>query len=131
MYSLSLQRDFQAEHYLIGGDWGPENEQHAHAYRVILILRGEALNDHGYLVDLVRVENELDGVVGEFEDRVLNDLTPFKGLNPSLEHFARIMAQRLDNQLDAPNVKQIEVQLWENEQAWASFQCDRPCASDW
>jgi hypothetical protein len=29
MYSLSLQRDFIASHYLVGGDWGPENDPHA------------------------------------------------------------------------------------------------------
>ncbi|MGA9531930.1 MAG: 6-carboxytetrahydropterin synthase [Anaerolineales bacterium] len=131
MYSISLQRDFQSEHFLIGGDWGPENELHAHTYRAILILRGDTLNEHGYLVDLVDVQDQLDNLIDAFEGRVLNNLPPFNNLNPSLEHFARIMARRLASQLDAPNVIQIEIQLWENELAWASFQCDLPCKSDW
>ncbi len=30
MYSVSVRRNFIAQHYLIGGDWGPENELHSH-----------------------------------------------------------------------------------------------------
>ena len=30
MYTLSVKRDFIARHYLIGGDWGPENFPNSH-----------------------------------------------------------------------------------------------------
>ena len=30
MYTVSVKRDFIARHFLIGGDWGRENEPHAH-----------------------------------------------------------------------------------------------------
>lgn len=130
MYSISLQREFQAVHYLIGGDWGPENDPHAHDYRVVLILRGETLNEHGYLVDLLDVEDQLDRLVGTFEGHTLNDLPPFDGLNPSIEHFSRIMATQLAGKLNSANVQQVEVQLWETDQAWAAYCCDLPCESD-
>jgi 6-pyruvoyltetrahydropterin/6-carboxytetrahydropterin synthase len=32
MYTVAVRRDFIAQHYLIGGDWGAENELHAHHY---------------------------------------------------------------------------------------------------
>ena len=38
MYQLALTRDFVAQHYLIGGDWGAENLKHSHAYKVEVLL---------------------------------------------------------------------------------------------
>jgi 6-pyruvoyltetrahydropterin/6-carboxytetrahydropterin synthase len=121
MYQLSLQRDFEARHYLIGGDWGVENVEHAHPYRIEWILEGAALDPHGYLVDLVEVESRLEAVLRAFGGRVLNDLPEFAGLNPSLENFARILALRLAGALDLNRVRSHTVRLWESPTAWASF----------
>ena len=33
MYTLAVKRDFIAQHFLVGGDWGEENENHAHQYK--------------------------------------------------------------------------------------------------
>ena len=59
MYTLAVKRDFVAQHYLIGGDWGAENEWHSHHYALELQLIGPELDAHGYLVDIVAVEREL------------------------------------------------------------------------
>ena len=40
MYQLAVTRDFVAQHYLIGGDWGAENSRHSHAYRIEVLLSG-------------------------------------------------------------------------------------------
>jgi len=121
MYRLSLQRDFEARHYLIGGDWGVENVEHAHPYRLEWILEGGALDEHGYLVDLVELEGALETTLRAFRGRVLNDLPEFAGLNPSLEAFARILATRLGAALDRARLTGHTVRLWESPAAWASF----------
>ncbi len=121
MYTLAVRRDFVAQHYLIGGDWGPENEKHSHHYAVELRLEGETLDQHGYLVDIVDVEARLDALVARYRDRTLNDLPEFKGLNPSIEHFSRILCQRLAEQIEAPNLSALSVTVWENDIAWASY----------
>lgn len=121
MYRLSLQRDFEARHYLIGGDWGVENVEHAHPYRVEWILEGPSLDEHGYLVDLVEIEEHLEAILRSYRARVLNDLPEFAGLNPSLEHFARILAGRLGAALVGKHLTVHLVRLWESETAWASF----------
>ena len=41
MYSVAVQRKFVAQHFLIGGDWGAENNKHSHAYAIELILTGD------------------------------------------------------------------------------------------
>ncbi len=124
MFALSLQRDFTARHHLIGGDWGPENLLHAHAYRLELRLEGPSLDEHGYLVDLVEVERLLDDQVARVRDRTLNDLPEFHGLNPSLEHFARILSEALAPALSGRRLAALEVRVWESEAAWASCRRD-------
>ncbi len=121
MYTVSVKRDFVAQHYLVGGDWGAENEWHSHHYVVELQLEGATLDRHGYLVDIVNIEAHLEGVVAAYRDQTLNDQPAFAGLNPSIEHFSRILAETLAGRIQAPNLAALTVQIWENEIAWSSY----------
>jgi len=121
MYTVAVKRDFIAQHYLVGGDWGTENERHSHHYIIEVQLLGESLDQHGYLVDIVDIEAQLEALVERYRDQTLNELPEFSGLNPSIEHFARILSQALAAHIKAPNLHTVTVQLWENEIAWASF----------
>ena len=88
MYTVAVQREFSARHMLIGGDWGPENESHAHHYVVEARLYGKKLDRHGFLLDICEVEARLDKLVEYFRDATLNELPEFQGLNPSLLHLS-------------------------------------------
>lgn len=127
MYTLAVARDFDAEHFLIGGDWGDENRPHSHNYRLEVRLEGKALNEHGYLLDIVEFEALLDEFVSYFRDHRLNDLPEFERLNPSLEHFARILCLKFTAALEMSPLYAVEVRLWEDEVAWASYRTKRPC----
>ena len=120
MYRLAVTRDFIAQHFLIGGDWGAENFKHSHAYRVEVLLRGTALNQHGYLADIVELERALTEIISRFSDHTLNDLEPFAGLNPSLERFAKVLYEELNARLAAKDLS-LAVKLWENERDWAAY----------
>ena len=121
MYTVAVERDYIAQHYLVGGDWGAENERHSHHYQVEVQLSGDTLDQHGYLVDIVDIEAHLGALVSRYRDQTLNDMPEFAGLNPSIEHFARILCQALAAHIKAPNIRAVTVQLWENEIAWASY----------
>ena len=121
MYSVSVRTDFIAQHFLIGGDWGPENQRNSHRYVLELTLDGPSLDQHGYLVDIVAVSSALSDIRSRYSDELLNELPEFEGLNPSLEHFARILCERLVRELAAPNLWAVSVRLWENETASASY----------
>jgi 6-pyruvoyltetrahydropterin/6-carboxytetrahydropterin synthase len=122
MYTLAVKRSFVAQHYLIGGDWGPENNWHSHHYQLELILEGETLDRHGYLVDIVDVERNLEAIVAYYRDKTLNDLPEFGGLNPSIEHFTRLVCSALADRLhDIHTLSAISVKIWENDIAWASY----------
>lgn len=126
MYTLAVRRSFVAQHFLIGGDWGAENFWHSHHYQLELQLQGPTLNQHGYLVDIVQVEEALNALVSRYRDKTLNDLPQFAGLNPSIEHFTRIAAQELAPQVYATNLTALTIKIWENEIAWASYQLALP-----
>jgi len=121
MYTLAVRRDFIARHFLIGGDWGLENSPNSHHYVLELQLEGTELDQHGYLVDIVDVEKNLDAVIGYYKEQMLNDKLEFKDLNPSLENFVRILATSLSDCIQAKNITTLRVKLWENENAWAAF----------
>jgi 6-pyruvoyltetrahydropterin/6-carboxytetrahydropterin synthase len=90
-----------------------------------LQLEGNELDQHGYLVDIVDVEKHLDEVVGMYKEQMLNDCEEFAGLNPSIEHFARILAISLNDRIKGDNITALKVVLWENESAWAAFRVGR------
>jgi 6-pyruvoyltetrahydropterin/6-carboxytetrahydropterin synthase len=120
MYTVAVKRNFIAQHYLIGGDWGPENRLHSHHYQIELQLHGSRLDQHGYLVDIVEIEKKLNETVARYLNQTLNEMPEFQGLNPSIEHFSRIFCQALAPGIP-PNIDAMTVQLWENEIAWASY----------
>jgi len=121
MYKVAVKRHFDAQHFLIGGDWGLENDLHYHHYQVELQLEGDTLDQQGYLVDIVDIEGHLDAIVNHYRDQILNEQPEFEGLNPSIEHFSRIFCLRLLDEIDRPNLSSITIKLWENEIAWASY----------
>lgn len=121
MYTVAVKRNFVAQHYLIGGDWGAENQWHSHHYAVEVQLHGNTLDQHGYLVDIVDIEANLEALVSYYRDKTLNDLPEFAGLNPSIEHFSRIFCQQIVARIQAETLTAVTIKLWENEIAWASF----------
>ena len=121
MYTLCVGRAFEARHYLVGGDWGPENDPHVHAYRVEVRLQTDELDRHGYIVDLEKLEALVDRCVARYHHRTLNDLAEFDGHNPSIEHFSRCFFDRLVAGLQPHRFSAIEVRIWENTDAWASY----------
>jgi 6-pyruvoyltetrahydropterin/6-carboxytetrahydropterin synthase len=125
MYTLAVRRDFIARHFLIGGDWGPENNPNSHHYLLELQLSGDSLDEHGYLVDIVEVERHLAEIVGYYSEQMLNDLPEFADINPSIEHFSRILCSAFDERLKADNIDKLKVVLWENEKAWVSYKIKR------
>ncbi len=119
-YSLGVRDDFVAQHYLVGGDFGKENEKHSHHYVVEVIVEGDELDEHGFVVDIVRLKAILNDSVDRYRDRTLNDCPELEGLNPGCEVFSRVLAERFRDALGDTLPGALTVKLWEDESAWAS-----------
>jgi 6-pyruvoyltetrahydropterin/6-carboxytetrahydropterin synthase len=124
MYRIATQRDFIAQHYLMGGDYGRENDLHSHHWVLEVEVEGEELSREGYLVDLPDLDENLDQRVAYFEEQVLNDLPEFEGLNPSPERFARILAEMLDQEIQSDVAQFVSVRLWQDESTWTSYRME-------
>lgn len=124
MYSVAVKRDFIANHFLTGADWGSENKIHAHHYVVELRLEGPGLDRHGYLLDICEIETALDTLVDQYRDKTLNQLPAFEERNPSLEHFARIICHAISKSIQPQGLKAMTVKIWENDLAWAAYRKD-------
>lgn len=119
-YELTVTREFIAQHYLTVPDPGPEGEINSHHFTVELRFAGPELGAYGYLVDIDAVEAILDNLEDRYGDALLNDLPEFEGLNPSIEHFARLFGDRVAAALDDPTPTSLTVRIWEDDVSWAS-----------
>ena len=122
MYILAVKKDFIARHFLIGGDWGMENQEHSHHYQLEVQIEGKDLDKHGYLVDIVTVKSYLEKLISHYRDRLLNDLPEFAGLNPSIENLARFSYQALKNSIQETGGKMLKITVWEDDEAWIAYQ---------
>jgi 6-pyruvoyltetrahydropterin/6-carboxytetrahydropterin synthase len=114
---VSLSREFIAQHYLIVPDPGPEGTLHSHRYTVEATFRGPELGEYGYLVDIDALASALEDVAEEFADRTLNDLEAFAGRNPSVEHLARIVGDRLLDRIVPETATELSVRVREDDVA--------------
>jgi 6-pyruvoyltetrahydropterin/6-carboxytetrahydropterin synthase len=125
-YTVTVIRDFVAQHFLFGGDWGRENQLHSHHYKLEATFAGDGLDQHQYLLDIAVVNEHLERLVDRYRDVTLNPLPEFEARNPSLELFARLLAEGLSRSLEPGGVlhscQSLTVKLWEHEQAFATYQ---------
>ncbi len=121
MYHLLVTRTFVAQHFLTVPNAGPENEWHSHVFTVEVQLEAPELNAYGYLVDIDEVKAAMDGLIRRFRDATMNELPEFAGLNPSIEHFARIFCEGLRAGIETGHLDALTVRIWEDELARASY----------
>ncbi|MBN1382137.1 MAG: 6-carboxytetrahydropterin synthase [Deltaproteobacteria bacterium] len=121
MYRVAIQRKFAARHYLTGSDRVAENQLHTHQYRLEAMVSGTELDHHGFLIDMDDLSSRLDKILSCYRDQILNDLQPFAGLNPSIENLSGVIARDLLNEGVWPQASMLRIKIWENEEAWASY----------
>jgi 6-pyruvoyltetrahydropterin/6-carboxytetrahydropterin synthase len=126
IYRVAVRRDFEARHFLIGGEWGSENALHAHPYAVEVCLEGTRLNEHGYLVDITAIEASLDRILGRIAGTTLNDLPEFAGLNPSVERLAELFCRSVLAEIAATVLSAVSVKVFESGSAWAACRREIP-----
>ena len=100
---------------------GPEGELHAHDYRIdVEISRGD-IDRTGMVVDLDRLDAELDAVRTELTDRDLEFIRPPNADAVTVEVFAHWVHERL-----APVVRQsgggeLSVRVYESPVAFGGY----------
>ena len=122
MYSVSVVKSFVAQHFLIGGDFGPENFKHSHCFKVQLIIKSSVLDKFNYVVDIDTIKQFLNHIEAKYKDKCLNDFDEFKDQNPSIEYFAKIIHTDFYDQYSFNSNYNLEVMVWEDDDCYASYQ---------
>jgi 6-pyruvoyltetrahydropterin/6-carboxytetrahydropterin synthase len=122
MFEASVEETFSSGHALRGYKGKCENV-HGHNYRVKVTLAGPQLDSIGLLVDFTELKRVLRGIIARIDHQFLNDLDPFKTVNPSAENLAKYFYDEASQQLTGLPVGASirEVTLWETDTASAQY----------
>jgi len=120
MYEVSIKTHFSAAHNLKGYD-GACSVQHGHNWEVEVYVAGEKLNSIGILVDFKIVKEKVRRILGEFDHVDLNTLACFSTCNPTSENLARIIYEKLEPELSAPDRRISRVSVKETPESTATY----------
>ncbi len=123
MYRLKICTHFAAAHNLINYDGDCEN-LHGHNWKVEVTVRAKELDDSGLGIDFKILKARTKELLGTLDHKYLNELPPFKDSSPSSENIARYLFEALEEVLNSDNVQVDCVNVWESENACASYSRD-------
>jgi 6-pyruvoyltetrahydropterin/6-carboxytetrahydropterin synthase len=123
MYGISVERHFDAAHYLRGYK-GKCEAMHGHRYRVVVRVKAERLDDIGLAYDFTDLKRHLNDILARFDHTCLNDVPPFDKINPSAENIAATIYDELRSKLAADPVTIVSVEAWESPEQGVIYSPD-------
>ena len=123
MYRLMIKTSFAAAHNLINYQGDCEN-LHGHNWRVEVVVAAKELDKAGLGIDFKILKKQTNSLLDELDHKYLNDLTPFKNDSPSSENISRYLFERLSETLNNENIAVEKINVWESENACASYSLD-------
>ena len=123
MYRLMIKTSFAAAHNLINYQGDCEN-LHGHNWRVEVVVAAKELDKAGLGIDFKILKKKTNSLLDEMDHKYLNDLTPFKNDSPSSENISRYLFERLSETLNNENITVEKINVWESENACASYTLD-------
>jgi 6-pyruvoyl-tetrahydropterin synthase len=115
MFEVGVTTRFRALHSMPSQP-PPENEQHAHEYRVEVAAERERLDDRGMVSDLDVVRACLADVADRARDRDLTDVCA--GDVVTVEVLAAWIHAQLAGPLRSDGAEFLAVRVWESEDAF-------------
>ena len=129
MFSVTVRDHMMIAHSFRGDVFGPAQRLHGATYVVDATFSRLELDADNIVVDIGRATEELHAVLGELNYRNLDDEPAFSGMNTSTEALARVVADRLAEQVHAGalgdgarELTTIMVTLRESHVASASYE---------
>ena len=94
MFTISVERHFQASHQLTLSD-GSKESVHDHDWVVTANISSEKLNNMGVVMDFRALKAMIDKMVAEFNNKELGSIGYFQQNNPSAENVAKYIYTKL------------------------------------
>lgn len=123
MYEISVERHFDAAHFLRGYR-GKCESMHGHRYKVVARVRAARLDNIGLAYDFTDLKRHLDDILSRFDHACLNEVKPFDKINPSAENIAATIYHELQGKLAAEPVTLTGVEAWESPTTGVAYRPD-------
>ena len=95
---------------------------HGHNWKVEVEVCGNKLDNIGMVIDFKEIRNMTKDVVNQLDHRFLNDLIPFKVINPTAENIAQNIYEELAKAMNSKQQIQVKsIKLWETEKSAVTF----------
>jgi 6-pyruvoyltetrahydropterin/6-carboxytetrahydropterin synthase len=120
MYELKVTDQFAAAHQLRGIEGGCEN-LHGHNWKIEVTVAGSKLGRNGLLIDFRQIKRETKNILDGLDHKFLNDVEPFKAMEPSSENIARHVFESLSQRLNTEDIRISRVTAWESDSACATY----------
>lgn len=111
---IFIQTHFSGGHHLRAYPGNCENP-HGHNWHVKVTVRAAQLDELGMGIDFRQLKKAVNAVVDELDHRDLNELPAFQAVNPSSEHIAMYLFQRLQEPLQSERYRLYSVEVRETE----------------
>jgi 6-pyruvoyltetrahydropterin/6-carboxytetrahydropterin synthase len=119
-YQLKVVTDFASAHTL--RDYpGACSRMHGHNWKVELEAVANKLDKVGMGVDFKVMKEAAREVGGRLDHQYLNDLEPFKTINPTAENIAAYMYKEISARINSDSIKVTALTLWETERACVRY----------
>lgn len=120
MYEVTIKQSFSAAHMLKDAG-GICDKLHGHNFIVEVSICSTTLTDAGILIDFRILKQWTYDILKDFDHKCLNEISCFKGMDPSSENVARYIYDRISEKVKKSNLDVSRVTVWESEDARASY----------
>jgi 6-pyruvoyltetrahydropterin/6-carboxytetrahydropterin synthase len=123
MFEVTVEDTFAAGHYLRNYKGKCENP-HGHNYKVRVTLQGRDLDTAGLLLDFKDLKIVMKPTIDRLDHQMMNDIEPFKTLNPSAENLAKYFFDETNSRLKSATSGRVSVKvvtIWETDTTTATY----------
>jgi 6-pyruvoyltetrahydropterin/6-carboxytetrahydropterin synthase len=123
MFEVTVEDSFAAGHYLRNYKGKCENP-HGHNYKVRVTLQGRELDQAGLLLDFKDLKTVMKPTIDRLDHQMMNDIEPFKTLNPSAENLAKYFFDETNLRLKSATSGRVSVKvvtIWETDTTTATY----------
>lgn len=120
MYKICTEHHFDAAHALRGYK-GKCETLHGHRFRVVVKIATRQLDDVGLAYDFIKLKAILESILKRFDHSNLNDIPPFKTINPSSENIASTIYNEIQTVLVKAPIELDTVEVWESPSSWVEY----------
>lgn len=109
---IHAEASFDARHALASYR-GKRESAHDHAWKVVVQVGADTLNEEGYALDFHEVQTILAAAIAPLDRTDLNDHSEIGKSSPTAERVAEVLAEKLALEFEAIGGRLLSVSVWE------------------